>query len=91
MTCDSNRLRCDHRPQEGTDNRLKAFRLVIGKPVARASYLFDPKAWVKLPQLSRHFKGNNGGVPNDKQDRDADCTHQLMILRAGRRKNIPRT
>jgi hypothetical protein len=59
--------------------------------VASVFYLFDPKAWVKILKFSRCFRGNHGVVPNDKQRRDANCTYQLMILRVGRRKNIPRT
>jgi hypothetical protein len=60
--------------------------------VASVLYLFDPKEWIfTILQFSRCFKGNNGGVPNDKQDRDANFTHRLMILRVGRRKNIKRT
>src|SRR5665213_2493109 len=57
-------LRRGHRQQEGPDYRFKAIRLVVRKPVASILYLFDPKAWVKLLQLSCRFKGNNTVVPN---------------------------
>jgi hypothetical protein len=56
--------------------------------VAGVLYLFDPKARIEILQSSRSFIGNNGSIPNDKQDRDANCTHQLTILRIGRRKNL---
>ncbi len=54
--------------------------------------LFDLKSRVESLQLSCCLKGNDcAGVPNDKQDRHLNRTHQLVILGVGRRENIKRT
>lgn len=53
--------------------------------------LLDPNARVKTLQLSCRFKRNDGtSVPNDEENRDANCAYQLVIFGVGRRQNVKR-